>query len=124
LAFDCKVTPDARRIADESGVTIITADIIYHLTDQFDEYLKQCIVGRRSDGPTSEVSFPCCCSIVASVEPTATTIALQVEEGALYLGTPLCVCVPAPTSESDDGVCAMRVVLSDSLLAVRITTVG
>ncbi len=43
LAFDVKVTPDARAAADEAGVRIFTADIIYHLTDQFDKYLKDSV---------------------------------------------------------------------------------
>ena len=41
LAFDVKVTPEARAAADELGVRIFTADIIYHLTDQFDAYIKE-----------------------------------------------------------------------------------
>lgn len=31
LAFDVKVTEDARREAQQQGVTIFNADIIYHL---------------------------------------------------------------------------------------------
>lgn len=41
LAFDVKVTPEARAASEELGVRIFTADIIYHLTDQFDAYLKE-----------------------------------------------------------------------------------
>jgi len=35
LCFDVKVDSDAEELADELGVKIFTADVIYHLTDQF-----------------------------------------------------------------------------------------
>lgn len=39
LAFDVKVTPEARELAEEAGVKIFIADIIYHLFDQFKAYI-------------------------------------------------------------------------------------
>lgn len=39
LAFDVPVTKEARELADDSGVKVFTADIIYHLFDQFTAYL-------------------------------------------------------------------------------------
>ncbi len=41
LAFDVPVTKEARELAEDAGVRIFTADIIYHLFDQFTAYLKQ-----------------------------------------------------------------------------------
>jgi translation initiation factor 5B len=41
LAFDVPVTREARDMAEGAGVKIVTADIIYHLFDQFTAYLKQ-----------------------------------------------------------------------------------
>jgi translation initiation factor IF-2 len=41
LAFDVPVTREARDLAESMGVRIFTADIIYHLFDQFTAYLKQ-----------------------------------------------------------------------------------
>lgn len=35
LAFDVPVNPDANQFANDNGVTIMTANIIYHLCDQF-----------------------------------------------------------------------------------------
>ncbi len=35
LAFDVPVAKEARELAEEYGVKIFTADIIYHLFDQF-----------------------------------------------------------------------------------------
>jgi translation initiation factor 5B len=34
LAFDVRIDADARAYAEETGVRIFTADIIYHLFDQ------------------------------------------------------------------------------------------
>lgn len=42
LAFDVKVTPDAQKFADEEGITVFTANIIYHLFDEFTAHLKKC----------------------------------------------------------------------------------
>ena len=38
LAFDVKVERDAQELADNVGVKIFTADIIYHLFDSFTNY--------------------------------------------------------------------------------------
>jgi len=38
LAFDVKVERDANELADNLGVKIFTADIIYHLFDAFTSY--------------------------------------------------------------------------------------
>lgn len=40
LAFDVLVTKEAQEQAQSTGVRIFTADIIYHLFDQFSAYLK------------------------------------------------------------------------------------
>ena len=42
LAFDVKVTPEAQKFADEEGIKIFTANIIYHLFDEFTAYVKAC----------------------------------------------------------------------------------
>ena len=41
LAFDVAVTKEAREMAAELGVTIFTADIIYHLFDSFTNYIEK-----------------------------------------------------------------------------------
>lgn len=40
LAFDVPVTKEAQEQAQSAGVRVFTADIIYHLFDQFSAYLK------------------------------------------------------------------------------------
>ena len=40
LAFDVKVTAEAEAYAEENGIKVFTALIIYHLFDQFTEYVE------------------------------------------------------------------------------------
>lgn len=58
LAFDVKIDGDARKHADEAGVRIFTADIIYHLFDQFTAHMDRLMEQRRQDAKTTAV-FPC-----------------------------------------------------------------
>lgn len=39
LAFDVKVDKDAQKMANEVGVQIFTANIIYHLQTRMEEYV-------------------------------------------------------------------------------------
>ncbi|KAG9139926.1 hypothetical protein Leryth_022884 [Lithospermum erythrorhizon] len=57
LAFDVKVTPDARELADDLGVRIFCADIIYHLFDQFKAYIDNLKEERKRES-AEEVVFP------------------------------------------------------------------
>lgn len=41
LCFEVKVLPDAAKFADEHGIKIMKAEIIYHLADQFKVYQRQ-----------------------------------------------------------------------------------
>lgn len=40
LAFDVPVSAEAKKVAEDFNVKIFTADIIYHLFDQFTAYMK------------------------------------------------------------------------------------
>ena len=42
LAFDVRITPDAAKFAEEEGIKIFSANIIYHLFDEFTKYVKEC----------------------------------------------------------------------------------
>jgi hypothetical protein len=42
LAFDVPITRDATQLATSLGVTVFSADIIYHLFDMFTEHTKKC----------------------------------------------------------------------------------
>lgn len=41
LAFDVKILPEAQQMADQNGIKIFTANIIYHLFDQFMAYVNE-----------------------------------------------------------------------------------
>uniref|UniRef100_A0A182PWF1 IF-2 domain-containing protein n=1 Tax=Anopheles epiroticus TaxID=199890 RepID=A0A182PWF1_9DIPT len=58
LAFDVKVERDAQELADNLGVKIFQADIIYHLFDKFMAYREE-IKQRKRDEFKSIAVFPC-----------------------------------------------------------------
>ena len=49
LAFDVKVMPEAQNFADNNGIKIFTAKIIYHLFDEFTAYVKRCQDDRKGE---------------------------------------------------------------------------
>lgn len=63
LAFDVKVTPEAEEFAEENGIKIFTANIIYHLFDEFTEYVRKCREDRKGDEGSKAV-FPCILEMV------------------------------------------------------------
>lgn len=58
LAFDVRITPEAEEFADENGIKIFKADIIYQLFDAFTDYVKKCRDERKTDEGSKAV-FPC-----------------------------------------------------------------
>ncbi|CBN80114.1 EIF5B, eukaryotic translation initiation factor 5B [Ectocarpus siliculosus] len=93
LAFDVKIDSDARRYADENGVRIFTADIIYHLFDQFTAHMDRLMEQRRQDAKNLAV-FPCIVKIMKEhvfnmKDPII--VGMEVIEGNLRVGTPLCI---------------------------------
>lgn len=55
LAFDVRVMPDAAKFAEEEGIKIFTANIIYHLFDSFTEYVKKCKEDRKIEDGSKAV---------------------------------------------------------------------
>lgn len=93
LAFDVKVMPEAQQYADDNGITVFTANIIYHLFDQFEEFVKKCREERKSDEGSKAV-FPCILEMVKGAifhvkDPIV--IGVTVKAGILKIGTPLCI---------------------------------
>lgn len=93
LAFDVKVDKEAREYAEENGIKIFEADIIYHLFDQFTDYVAVCVDERKkADG--AKAVFPCVIEIISGnifhvSDPIL--IGVNVKAGVLRIGTPLCV---------------------------------
>lgn len=58
LAFDVKIERDAQEMADQVGVKIFQADIIYHLFDHFTAYREELKARKREEFKSIAV-FPC-----------------------------------------------------------------
>jgi len=93
LAFDVKVAPEAEKLAAELGVTIFTADIIYHLYDKVTQYTNKIKEDRRV-ASADVVVFPVVLDIMPNCVFNAKNpilLGCRVVEGIARIGTPLCV---------------------------------
>ncbi|KAI5079715.1 hypothetical protein GOP47_0005194 [Adiantum capillus-veneris] len=93
LAFDVKVTPEAKELAEELGVRIFTADIIYHLFDQFTAYMNNIREEKRKE-VAEEAVFPCVLRIKPEFvfnKKDPIILGVDVTEGIARVGTPICV---------------------------------
>ncbi|EOX92724.1 Eukaryotic translation initiation factor 2 family protein isoform 3 [Theobroma cacao] len=93
LAFDVKVTPEARELADELGVRIFIADIIYHLFDQFKAYIDGLKEERKKES-ADEAVFPCVLKILPNCifnKKDPIVLGVDVLEGIARVGTPICI---------------------------------
>lgn len=93
LAFDVAVEREAREHAQEMNVRIMTADIIYHLFDQFTRFMDD-LKQRRQEEAAAVAVFPSIIKILPQhvfnqKEPII--VGVEVVEGILKVGTPLCV---------------------------------
>lgn len=93
LAFDVNVEREARELAEEVGVQIFTADIIYHLFDQFTSYMEE-VKKQRREEVNDDVVFPSICKILPQHvynKKDPIVVGVDVLEGILRVGTPLVV---------------------------------
>jgi translation initiation factor 5B len=89
LCFDVKVDKDAQAYANDIGVKIFTADIIYHLFDNFTEHMAQLTEQRKEEAKLLAI-FPCIIKPVAVFNKTdPIVIGVDVIEGSLRMHTPL-----------------------------------
>ncbi|EXC19905.1 Eukaryotic translation initiation factor 5B [Morus notabilis] len=93
LAFDVKVTPEARELADELGVKIFIADIIYHLFDQFKAYIDNIKEEKKKEAADDAV-FPCVLKILPNCifnKKDPIVLGVDVLEGIAKIGTLICI---------------------------------
>ncbi|KAL5846239.1 hypothetical protein ACOSQ3_009763 [Xanthoceras sorbifolium] len=93
LAFDVKVTPEARELSNELGVKIFIADIIYHLFDQFKAYIDNLKEEKKREA-ADEAVFPCVLRIVPQCifnKKDPIVLGVDVIEGIARVGTPICI---------------------------------
>lgn len=93
LAFDVRVTPEAAAFAEDNGIKVFTAEIIYHLFDEFTAYLKACQDDRKSAGGTDAI-FPCTLEVVKDAvynRKAPIILGVTVTAGQLKIGTLLVI---------------------------------
>ena len=114
LCFDVKIDKEAQQYADEVGVKIFTADIIYHLFDAFTAYQKEMLDAKRKESAAQAV-FPC---VLAPVQvfnkKDPIVIGVDVIEGSLRIGTPIAAVKTNPVTGERETIVLGRVYVSSS----------
>ncbi|KAL8903728.1 MAG: hypothetical protein Q9207_003746 [Kuettlingeria erythrocarpa] len=109
LCFDVKVDKEAQAYADEVGVKIFTADIIYHLFDDFTKHMAQLVQQKKEDSKLLAV-FPCVLTPVAVFnKKDPIVIGVDVTEGNLRLLTPIAAVRTNPVTNVKEVVSLGRV---------------
>ena len=91
LAFDVDVSREARDMANELGIKIFTADIIYHLFDQFTAYMKKVKEDRKKE-VEMDATFPCVLKILPTCifnKKDPIVLGVEVLAGIAKVGSPL-----------------------------------
>ncbi|KAF2998962.1 hypothetical protein E8E13_007061 [Curvularia kusanoi] len=109
LCFDVKVDKEAKQYAEEIGVKIFEADIIYHLFDKFTAHMKQLEEQRKEESKMLAV-FPCVLRPVAVFnKKDPIVIGLDVVEGNLKITTPICAIKKNPVTGAKEFIQLGRV---------------
>ncbi|KAL0287663.1 UNVERIFIED_CONTAM: Eukaryotic translation initiation factor 5B [Sesamum calycinum] len=93
VTIPVSVTPEARELADELGVKIFIADIIYHLFDQFKAYIDNLKEEKKKEA-ADEAVFPCVLKIIPNCvfnKKDPIVLGVDILEGIAKVGTPICV---------------------------------
>ena len=109
LCFDVKVDKEAQAYADDVGVKIFTADIIYHLFDDFTKHMAQLVQQKKDDSKLLAV-FPCVLNTIAIFnKKDPIVIGVDVIEGSLRLLTPIAAVRTNPVTNIKEIVSLGRV---------------
>lgn len=91
LAFDVPVDKEAEKLAEELGIKIFTAKIIYHLENDFTKYHKEVMDGKKKEASGTAV-WPCRLKTIACfAKRDPIILGCDILDGTLRVGTPLCV---------------------------------
>ncbi|KAJ3567768.1 hypothetical protein NPX13_g6654 [Xylaria arbuscula] len=97
LCFDVKVDKEAAAYAEENGIKIFTADIIYHLFDAFTKHMDEQLEKKKEESKLLAV-FPCVLNTVAVFNKTnPIVVGVDVIDGNLRVGTPIAAVRQSPT---------------------------
>ncbi|KAH3681094.1 hypothetical protein WICPIJ_007954 [Wickerhamomyces pijperi] len=102
LCFDVKVDKEAEQYADEQGIKIFSADIIYHLFDAFSAYQAKLLEAKRKDFMEYAI-FPAVCKTLQIINKrNPMIIGVDVVEGSLRIGTPICAVKVNPETKQKE----------------------
>ncbi|KAI1775335.1 hypothetical protein F4818DRAFT_46956 [Hypoxylon cercidicola] len=109
LCFDVKIDKEAQAYADENGIKVFTADIIYHLFDAFTKHMDEQLEKKKEESKMLAV-FPCVLNTVAVFNKTSPiVIGVDVVDGNLRVNTPIAAVRPNPTTGVKEVVSLGRV---------------
>ncbi|SPC62177.1 probable GTPase/general translation initiation factor eIF2 [Ustilago sp. UG-2017b] len=98
LAFDVPVDKEAEKLAEELGIKIFTAKIIYHLENDFTKYHKEIMDGKKKEASGTAV-WPCRLKTIACfAKRDPIILGCDIIDGSLRVGTPLAVVKTDPTT--------------------------
>ncbi|SPO31411.1 probable GTPase/general translation initiation factor eIF2 [Ustilago trichophora] len=98
LAFDVPVDKEAEKLAEELGIKIFTAKIIYHLENDFTKYHKEVMDGKKKEASGTAV-WPCRLKTIACfAKRDPIILGCDIIDGSLRVGTPLAVVKTDPTT--------------------------
>jgi len=93
LCFDVPVNREAQALADKEGIPIYTADIIYHLFDQFTSYMDRIKAEKKTEAK-AEAVFPVILRMDKQYifhKNNPLIFGCDIKDGQLRIGTPLCL---------------------------------
>jgi translation initiation factor 5B len=109
LCFDVKIDKEAQQYADEQGIKIFTADIIYHLFDAFTKHMADIAEKKKEDSKLLAV-FPCVLKPVAVFNKTGPiVVGVDVIEGNLKMHTPIAAVKQNPVTNVKEIISIGRV---------------
>ncbi|KAG2038498.1 P-loop containing nucleoside triphosphate hydrolase protein [Suillus americanus] len=102
LCFDVPVDRDTEKLAEEMGIKVFKADIIYHLFDAFTAYNNEIMEAKRRDAAPQAV-WPCRLKIIAAFcKRDPIILGVDILDGTLRVGTPICVVTVDPTTQKKE----------------------
>ncbi|KAK0388675.1 hypothetical protein NLU13_4918 [Sarocladium strictum] len=102
LCFDVKVDKEAQAYAEEQGIKVFTADIIYHLFDAFTKHMDDMLERKKEESKMLAV-FPCVLKPVAVFNKTGPiVIGVDVVDGQLKINTPIAAIKNNPVTNAKE----------------------
>ncbi|KAF5025461.1 hypothetical protein F66182_2437 [Fusarium sp. NRRL 66182] len=109
LCFDVKVDKEAQQYAEDQGIKIFTADIIYHLFDAFTKHMDEQLEKKKEESKMLAV-FPCVLKPVKVFNKNdPIVIGVDVTEGQLRINCPVAAVRTNPTTNAKEIVKLGRV---------------